>query len=96
MADLIAEKFEKRIQEFERKRELFEREMMKIRDELKRTIDTLFDDVIKAVEPHTEETDLIVEGCIKDFKKLFNRKKELNMIKEKLSPVLEDLRSSAA
>lgn len=96
MADLLVERFEKRLQEFEHKREIFEREMIKIRDELKKIVDTLFDDVIKAVEPHTQQTDLIVDNCIQEFKKLFNRKRELNMIRDKLSPVLEELRSTAA
>lgn len=95
MSDQLAEKFEKRIQEFERKRELLEREIIKIRDEVQKITDSMFDNIIKEVNPYTDETDLVIESCIKEFKKLLDRKKELNNIKEKLTPMLDMLKLTA-
>lgn len=95
MVDLIAEKFEKRIQDHERKRELFEREIFKIRDEAHKLLDVLFDDLTKEIEPHLEESDKVIESCIKDFKKLQTKKKELKNFQEKLSPMLEMFHTAA-
>lgn len=95
MADHFVEKFEKRVHDHERKRESLERELLKIRDEGHKLLDDLFDDLTKEIQPHLEESDRIIESCIKDFKKLLTKKKELKNFHEKLSPMLEMFHSPA-
>lgn len=85
----LAERMERQLREFESGRDEASQEIQAIRDELLKLIKDFFDKLVKDISPQVEETDTIIESCIIEFKKLDNRRRELNSIREKLVPVFE-------
>lgn len=90
----MAEKVEHVLQDFERKREAYNQTLYNLKEELKADIDKLFDELVRIVTPVINETDNILEDGISEFKRLIQRKNEINDIRRKLSPVIEALARS--
>lgn len=93
-ADLMAEKMERQLQEFERKRVGFEAEITKIHEDIKQLVDQIFKGIVEEINPCLEETDAIIESHVKEFRRLGERKKELHALREKLAPVFDLLRTT--
>lgn len=85
----LAEKMERQLQEFDQKRNHYEKEIIQIKEDIKQAIDHFFDEFVREVEEKCSETDVVIDGCIKEFKRLNARKQELGELRQKLSPVLE-------
>lgn len=96
MEDPRIDKLESRLKDFERKRQLIGRDIMRVKDEMKLIVDEIFDDLFKRIEAHTEETDRKIDAYIADYRGLLNKRSEINAMKEKLTPVFEMIKSMAA
>lgn len=93
-ADALCEKMEKQLTAFAKDREILEEEMTKIREQLKLMIDSLFDHIIKELTPIMQETDAILDDGVQEFRKLINRKKEIDNLLGRLTPVIELLKTN--
>lgn len=88
----LAERMERQLREFESKRDNFNSEITAIKEDIQKATKEFFDKIVRDVSPQVEETDSIIESCILEFKRLDKRRRELNNIREKLSPVFEIFR----
>lgn len=86
------EKFNATLEAFDKGREIYEQEMLKIKADMHRLVDDLFEDLVRKTAPIINQTDLFIEGRINEFRTLSKRKTELVRLKEKLDPLLEALR----
>lgn len=87
----MEEKAENILQEFEMKRESLNQALYSLREELKADIDQLFEEMVRIMGPIIGETDKYVEENVKELRRLIQRKKEINEIRRKLSPLIEGL-----
>lgn len=87
----MAEKVEVILQEFEEKREIYNQALLDLREQLKADIDQLFDDMVRNMSPIIDETDKVIEASLNEFKRLIQRKNDINEIRRKLSPVIAAL-----
>lgn len=92
MVTELEEKFDATLEAFDKGREFYDQEMLKIKADLHRLIDNLFEDLVRKTAPIINQTELFMEGRINEFRTLSKRKTELLRIKEKLDPLLDALR----
>lgn len=85
------DKMERILKELERKREIFEREIIKIQEDMMNTVKNFFEQLTNEINPFLAETEKVVDNCINDSNKMESRRRELEAMKEKLSPVLDML-----
>lgn len=85
----LCEVVERKLQDFEKERSHLEAEIFNMKESIKKSIDDLFEKIVQDLNPHLEETDTILENCIKEFRRLDARKKEIKTLKDQLGPVLE-------
>lgn len=95
MESRVADKLRRNIEEFEKNREDYEEEMLRIKADMHRIVDSIFEDMVRDVTPTIEQTDSFLREGMKEFDRLSNRKKELDKLREKLTPVIEMLRAGS-
>lgn len=95
MDDRVVDRLRRNIEEFEKKREDYEEEMLKIKADLHRIVDLIFEDMVQDVTPTIEQTDLFLKEGMMEFERLSNRKKDLEKLRDKLTPVIEMLKAGS-
>lgn len=95
MESRVADKLRRNIEEFEKNREDYEEEMLRIKADMHRIVDSIFENMVRDVTPTIEQTDSFLREGMKEFDRLSNRKKELDKLREKLTPVIEMLRAGS-
>ena len=88
MDDARVARLERQLQEFTDKRDLIVQEIIQIKEDAKAIIDALFDEIMKDMAAAARETDHSIDASCHQFKMLLKKSKDLDHVKQKLSPVL--------
>jgi ferritin len=83
------EDIEKALNEFTEKRALIGDEIVKIRDESKRALDVMFNNLVEKLQAESERTDATIEDRIREMKKYINCLKEIDVYLTRAKSVLE-------
>lgn len=88
------EKVEQILNGLEKKRDSFEKEITRIQEDMSHIVKSLFDQITAEINGFLSETDAIIDASVADYNRMDHRRKELDSIREKLSPVLDILQKS--
>ena len=84
--DTLADRAERRLQEFGQSRERFENEILKLKTACHTLVDSIIDKFIQDVQPTLDETDSIIERKIEDLRGLLTKRREFDEIERKIGP----------
>lgn len=88
----LTESLERKLQDFEKFRDTFESEVFRLKEEMHKMIDAVFETIGSQAAPVISETDTILEDEIKEFRRLSTLKKEISLGLRKITPLLEEFR----